>query len=110
MDFPHGETVTVLPGSTTDQYGDPVPSARTGSTIDGCAIAPRMSTEPPERGRQGVVVGLTVYAPAGSDIISTDLLMIRGLTYVVDGEPAEWSSPFTGWTPGLEVAVRRAVG
>ena len=109
--FAHGETVTVLPGPpTTDAYGEPIPSTRTGGDITGCAIAPRMSTEPTERGRQGVIVGLTVYAPAGSDILSTDSLMVRGHSYLVEGEPAEWVSPYTGWTPGLEVAIRRAVG
>jgi hypothetical protein len=109
--FAHGETVTVLPGAVTyDQYGDPVAPTRTGSNITGCAIAPRYSTESTERGRQGVIVGLTIYAPAGSDILSTDSLMVRGHPYVVEGEPADWVNPYTGWAPGLEVAIRRAVG
>lgn len=111
MMFAHGETVTVVPGSIgSDNNGDPIPDTRTGGAIAGCGIAPRYSTEPTERGRQGVIVGLTVYAPAGSDILSTDSLTVRGGTYVVDGEPAQWRSPFTGWAPGIEVAVRKAVG
>lgn len=109
--FTFGETVTVLPGPpTTDQYGDPIPSERIGGDIANCGVAPRYSTEPTERGRQGVIVGLTVYAPTGSDILSTDSLRVRELDYVVDGEPAAWVNPFTGWAPGIEVAIRRAVG
>ena len=111
MAFAKGETVTVLPGPTTfDAYGDPVASLRTGGDITGCAVAPRYSTEPTTRGRQGVIVGMSIYAPAGSDILSTDLLTVRGDTYMVEGEPAEWVSPYTGWAPGLEVAIKRAVG
>lgn len=111
MWFAHGETVTVLPGSVgTDADGEPVPDTRTGGDIERCAIAFRYSTEPTARGRNGVIVGLTVFAPFGSDITSTDSLMIRGNRYVVDGEPAEWRSPFTGWEPGIEVAARRAEG
>ena len=109
--FSHGETVTVVPGPVTfDQYGDPVAPTRTGGDITGCAVAPRYSTEPTARGQQGVIVGLSIYAPAGSDILSTDLLTVRGNPYQVEGEPAEWISPFTGWAPGIEVAVKRAVG
>ena len=109
--FVFGETVTIVPGSPgTDSYGDPLPITRTGGDITGCGVAPRYSTEPTERGRQGVIVGLTVYAPTGSDILSTDSLIVRGAEYVVDGEPAAWRSPFSGWAPGIEVAIRRAVG
>jgi hypothetical protein len=110
--FTFGRPVTVLrdtPGGF-DPYGDPVTSTTIRTLIEACAIAPRYSTEPTERGRQGVIVGLSVYAPAGSDITSTDRLEIDGITYVIDGEPAEWVNPFTGSWPGLEVAVRRATG
>jgi hypothetical protein len=109
--FAFGETVTVVPGPVAfDQYGDPVNPTRTGGNITGCAVAPRYSTEPTARGQQGVIVGLSVYAPAGSDILSTDLLTVRGNLYQVEGEPAEWINPYTGHNFGIEVAVKRAVG
>lgn len=112
MTFAFGRTVTVLrdsPGGF-DAYGDPATSTTARVVIESCAIAPRYSNEPTERGRQGVIVGLSVYAPAGSDITSTDRLEIDGVAYVIDGEPAEWINPFTGSRPGLEVAARRATG
>jgi hypothetical protein len=109
--FANGETVTVLPGPATfDAYGDPIASTRVGGDILGCGVAPRYSTEPTVRGRQGVIVGLSIYAPAGSDILFTDLLEVRGQVYMVEGDAADWVSPFTGWAPGMEVAVKRAVG
>jgi hypothetical protein len=30
--------------------------------------------------------------------------------YEIDGEPGEWRSPFSGWHPGIEVAVTRVEG
>ena len=111
MSFAFGETVTVVPGTIGfDNSGDPIPDTRIEHDIAGCGVAPRYSTEPTERGRQGVIVGLTVYAPTGSDVLSSDSLRVRGDLFVVDGHPAEWRSPFSGWAPGVEVAIRRAVG
>jgi hypothetical protein len=110
--FTHGQTVTILRESSSgvDAYGDPVTSITTRVEVTGCAVAPRMSTEPTERGRQGVIVGLSLYAPTGTDVRYTDRVEIDGAVYLVDGIPAEWVSPFTGWAPGLEVALRRAEG
>lgn len=112
MTFAYGTAVTVRRGSPGgfNAYGDPVSGSTTDTVVAGCAVAPRYSTEPTERGRQGVVVGLTVYAPAGTDIVSTDRILIAGVEYTIDGQPAEWSHPMTGWAPGLEVAITRAVG
>lgn len=111
MDFTYGETITVMPGPPgTDSYGDPLPITRTGGDITGCAVAPRYSTEPTERGRQGVIVGLSIYAPTGSDILFTDLIEVRGQVYMVEGDPGDWVNPFTGWAPGMEIALKRAAG
>lgn len=108
-----GETVSIVhetPGGT-DAYGDPIASTTTTTTaVPGCAFAPRASTEPTERGRQGVIIGGTIYLPAGTTIAHEDQVIVRGVTYDVEGEPGEWVSPFTGWAPGVEVAVKRAEG
>ena len=112
MLFVFGTTITVIrltPGGT-DVYGDAVTSTSSSTTITGCAVAPRYSTEPAERGRQGVIVGLTLYAPTGSDILHTDTITIDGVSYVIEGEPAEWHQPMTGWDPGIEVALKRVLG
>ena len=110
--FTHGETVTIVratPGGT-DAYGDPIPGTVTRIDVPGCAVAPRLSTEPTERGRQGVIVGLTIYPPADSGFRFTDQVEVRGVLFDIEGEVAEWVNPFTGWTPGAEVALRKAVG
>lgn len=112
MTFAFGTTITVRrdsPGGFTAE-GDPVSGTTADTAIAGCAIAPRMSSEPTERGRQGVIIGLTVYAPFGSDILFTDTILIATVEYRIEGDPADWSNPFTGATPGMEIALTRAVG
>lgn len=111
MDFAYGETVTIIRAPGVDQYGDPIPGDPMRIDIPGCAIAPRPLGETSERGRQGVIVGYTIYLPAGSPaILHTDQIEVRGAVREIDGEPAEWVSPFTGWTPGVEVAVKGGEG
>jgi len=112
MSFLYGSTITVVRSSPGgfDQYGDPVSGTTTSTNITGCAVAPRYSSEPVERGRNGVIVGLSVYAPAGSDIVYTDTITVDSVDYRIEGQPASWTNPFTGWAPGVEVALVRSAG
>lgn len=108
-----GETVVRLrPTAGTDRYGNPEPDwgDADAADIDGCVLAPRLDPEDRDQGRQGVVIGWTVYAPHGGDILATDRLRIRGDDHEVDGEPGDWRSPFTCHGEGLEVQTRRVVG
>lgn len=112
MRHPFGDTVTVIrstPGGT-DQYGDPKTSTIERIPIQGCAVAPRFSSDMTDRGRDGVVIGKTVYPPAGADIRATDRLELEGDLYEIDGEPIEWRNPISGDAPGGEIALRRARG
>ncbi len=109
------ETVTILratPGGV-DPYGDPIAGGIVEVDVPGCAVAPRMSHEQfavQARGRQGVIVGLTLYCPPRTDLRSDDQVRVRGETYDTEGEPGDWRSPYTGVERGLEVALRRAEG
>lgn len=112
MRFPFGKTITVLrdsPGGL-DKHNDPVASTTASATIAHCGVAPRYSSEPNTLARNGVIIGFTIFAPSGSDIIYTDRIKIDGLVYDIEGEPANWSSPFTGTEFGMEFAVKRAIG
>jgi len=91
-----------------DDNGDPVSGTETSTTLDGCLVAPRYDTgETHDRGRSGVIVGLTVYAPVDADILRTDQIEVDGERYDVEGEPGRWVGSRVG---GLEVALRRAAG
>lgn len=112
MRHPYGQTITVLRdvAGGVDEWGDPATASITRSDIAGCAIAPRYSSEPDALGRNGVIVGLTVFAPYGTDILFSDRIEIAGTVYLIEGSPENWLNPFTGSTPGMEISLTRGVG
>lgn len=105
-----GESVTRLRPAGIDAYGDPVAGAPGELDIAGCALAPRSSSDATDQGRQGVIAGMTLYAPAGADIEATDQIVARGSTWEIEGEVGDWHNPLTGSQPGLEVALKRVAG
>lgn len=114
MSLPYGVTFTVH-RATRDDFGDPGPEST--HTIDGCALAPRQSSEPTEPGRAQVIVGLAAYLPHGADIRAADVVVPgstagrwAGIRFMVVGEPGDWSSPLTSWKAGTEVALERVAG
>lgn len=104
--FAHGETVTrVRSAAATDPYS----GEQTGTDweftnevdLPGCGIAAGDSADLILDARDGVRSDFVIYAPTGSDVLSSDRVVIRGLTCEVDGRPFQWHSPLTGWEPGL---------
>ncbi len=109
------ETVDILTATpVTDRYGNTTydwtsPTRRSVSRV---VVAPRRAadSESRELGRQGVIVGLTLYMPPGTSITAYDRVEVRGEVYEVEGEEGDWRSPHTSWRPGIEVAVRKVTG
>lgn len=101
--------VRTTPGGH-DQYGDPIPAVTTRTVLDRCTVAPRSSSELAGRGRQGVIVGLSLYGPPGTDLVYTDQVDVDGTVYAIEGEPGRWNNPFTRSREGIEAALNRAVG
>lgn len=114
--FPHGETVTVLTaGYVEDPYSDELSQSwddvsPTEVDVAGVGVEPRPSGEPSQEARHAVVSGFTLYLPTGTVVTPQNRIVVRGGTYEVLGEPAEWVNPFTGWTPGVVVQVERVDG
>lgn len=103
-------TIVVLRRSTAaDRYRDLQPAGTVTRTTVACIVAPRSSNELSEPGRQGVMVGLSVFAPAGTDVAATDQIEYDGDVYDIDGDIAAWASPFSDFA-AVEFALRRAVG
>lgn len=113
MDFPYGETIQVLsPTETTDAYNNTVEdwTSPTEVGVDGVAVEPRPSSEDNRDARNAVISGFTLYIPAGTAVTAANRVRVRGEVYLVDGEPAEWRNPFTGWEPGSVVQTKRMEG
>ena len=106
--------VRTSPGGT-DVYGDPIVGTSTTTVLDGAFVAPRMSSDIDAIGRAGVIVGLTLFTPFGTDLDTTDQILVEcegandGL-YRIDGQPGDWHHPMTGWQAGQSTALVRAEG
>lgn len=111
MPFTNGTTVTVTrrTAGADDAYGNPTYTTTT-STISNCGVAPRQAGDTTDAGRQGVIVGQTLYAPAGADIQADDVITIAGEDYRIVGDPGAWSSPYTGLDRVVQVALERVEG
>ncbi len=113
MSFAYGLTLTIRTGSTSaeDIYGDSTTTSPTDTSWGPCALAPRASTERVDNRTPAVVTALTIYGPQPGPGSGALLVIPSGPyagTWEVEGIPGVWSSPFTGWAPGVEVAVKRA--
>lgn len=105
--FAAGETITVY-RVTENQYGDK--TLGVSHDVDGCAIWPTTGKETITGGEDTVVFGLTILAPTDCDVLSSDRILVRGITYDVNGEPALHRSPLTGKSSGIEIQLTAATG
>lgn len=108
MDFPYGETVTVVSTTTTT---DPLGNSTTTTTESPwgpVAVWDRYATEQTDQTRPPVLVGLSIAGPRVA-IDSDDAIIRDGVRYELDGLPQQNTvNPFTGWDPGIVVNVKRA--
>lgn len=105
------EIVTVTtPAVVTNRYGDDELDWGSASSVDvRCIVAPRSSSENNEN-RSALQSGLTLLVPASAAVITHNARVVaRGETWEVDGDDADWVSPW-GWEPGREVHLRRVAG
>ena len=74
-----------------DQYGEPIPGAEAQETLPAGMFAPGASSEPVTPGAAPVSTSPTVYWPGQwPDVIASDVLLIAGVRYQVEGDPARW--------------------
>lgn len=107
-----GESITrQRAGSTTSRYSDTVAdwSDPDETTITGCSFSPSGTSEDHD-GRDAVIQGPTLYTPPGADIEAADRVVVRGVTYEVEGEPADWRDPYSTRPVGLAVPLRVVTG
>jgi hypothetical protein len=93
-----------------DQYGDELDTEPTRTTLAGAFVAPRTSGDVDDRGRSGVVVGLDLFTPYGTEIAATDQIEVDDVLYRIVGVVAAWKNPLTGWEAGQTCALERGQG
>ena len=111
----NGVTVKVLrippqpSGRKRDRFGDSA-GFQAHHRITNVAVEWNNSTEPDAGERELVQSDVTLYCPAGTDILASDRVELPdGDEYFVVGKPQRWQSPFTGWKPGVVVQLRAAL-
>lgn len=92
-----------------DQYGNPTFSTEQ-VLIRHCLFAYAGTNEPVEVSRNAVDASLTLYLPAGTQILDGDVFVIRESEWVKDGDPEEWPQLWPGFVPDVVVRVRRRRG
>lgn len=81
----------------------------TPTTLDFLGLFnPGNSNEPTQIGRESVVTQPEIYTAVGVDVRSGDRVEIRGHTYEVDGNPADWR--FGAWDAGLLIKLQSVEG
>lgn len=115
MNLPYGDPVTRrrAPLIPDDYSGEPeeLDWANAVDTLIGvCAFDPGGSDEPTSDARSSVVTQPSALFPGQwPDVKATDRLIIRDREWQVDGDPADYRSPFTGFG-GLQVRLKAVEG
>lgn len=112
---PFGETITRLRArATEDRYSDEDTDLSWTSPdeldVADVAVEPLSTFETQTDGRQRVEFDLRLYLPYGADVKPLDRVVVRQVTYEVQGERSDWRNPFTGSTPGSVVTCKRVEG
>lgn len=63
--------------------------------IEGCSIQPTATSLSMDGRVMGINEQWTAYLPEGSDVKAGDRIEFEGKTYEINGDPKEWTAPFT---------------
>lgn len=101
------QSITRLRPGTKTVRGSVVPDWANVSrlTIEGCSVQPA-STSLSQDGRiEGVMDGLTVYAPEDADVLAGDRIEYGGNVYTINGDPLIW--PAAGRLSHMQFNLQR---
>ena len=105
LSFATGIIIRLRPKWVRDDRNNLVEGEMEALQITGCSIQPGASAEDVAM-RQTTTIDYTIFAPATTDVCSTDRLEIYGEVYEVVGEPQRWNSP-TGTISHVKILARR---
>lgn len=94
-----------LSSSGTDVYGEPI--LVTTETELEAIVAARTGSKTVGAAEITVVSGLTVYLPPNTEVSNSDIFIVRGVRYVLDGESFDWRNGLGNWNPGTVIDLQR---
>lgn len=92
------EIVRIRPGTKTVRGSvipDWDPSKVDRLKITGCSVQPATTSLSQDGRVLGINEQWTAYLPEGSDVKAGDRIEFEGKTYTINGDPKEWTAPFT---------------
>ena len=106
------ESVEHVPyeGAAEDVYGNEAEGYGSPVTLYGFGFDPGSSSEPRQPGMDRVIVEPTLYGPFDMPFLPKDKVIVRGLTYEVEGEVRQWRNMFSNREAGGVVTLRRVDG
>ena len=106
------ETVEHVPyvGLAEDAYGNETESYGSPVTLLGFGFDPGSSSEPRQPGQDRVIVEPTLYGPFNMPFKPKDRVIVRGVTYEVEGVVRQWRNMFSNREAGGVVSLRRVDG
>lgn len=111
--FEHGDAVVWHrhSGGGVDDWGDPAPDGFEDVELSGVGYAPESTEEPRDGASHRVVSQAKLYLSEPIDYSARDEFTARGVRFEVEGDSAGgWMNPFTGWSAGQEILLRRVTG
>lgn len=108
-----GEPVTRVRREQTgiDRYGNPEYGDVQTVLPERAGFAPGGTSEPVEVGREPVITTPKLYfLRQYPDLRRDDRVIVRGRTYLVDGDQADWIDPFGSIVGGAVVELEAAEG
>lgn len=79
--------------------------------VEGVAVAPYQVSEGEAGLSERVVSRVVIYVDPSVGVAASDEVTVRGERLAVDGDASGgWVSPFTGWSPGSAVTLKRVTG
>lgn len=107
------EAVSRVPyvGTIEDAHGNETASYGAAAALTGVyGFDPGSSSEPRIAGQERVIVEPALYGPFDTPFLPRDRVIVRGVTYEIEGVVRQWRHMFTNREAGGVVSLRRVDG
>lgn len=106
------ESVQRIPyaGAGEDAHGNETVTYGAAVTLTGFGFDPGSTSEPRLPGQDRVIVEPTLYGPFDMPFQPKDRVIVRGVTYEVEGVVRQWRNFYSNREAGAVVSLRRVDG
>lgn len=95
-------------GEVTPVYTPPLNQAGTQIAVYGFNV--HSTSHNPVSGHDRIIVDAELWVPPGCPIGTYDYVDLPDGQYLVEGQPEDWGHGPFGWSPGLQINLRKISG